>query len=682
MPEICYQCFREKGTAGPCPHCGADDTGQGERYPLALKPSTMLSARYLMGLVKARDSLGFTYIALDERTRRRVEIREYCPSYVHERQEGACAVLVPPEKEAEFEKGKSCFLSEWRTLAGLGENGRTARIQDAFEDNGTAYAVTEHVAGLSLKVFMGRLGRCLSVEEAERLLMPLVETVEKMNAAGIVHRGISSESVIITRDGTARLVGFGTAGVLAGQKGMEGAARFGFAPIEQYSAADEQGPWTDVYSMAAVFYYVITGKVPPGAEERREEDRLAEPGALVSGLDAQTEAVLLKALRVRAPDRFRNMGEFRAALCGELPVELPAVKPTAPAPQKPVRRRRRKLRALLALIVLALLVSIVGLVGGDRIAMDYISELRSGETAAHETPEPTPRPTAEPTPVPTPEPLKITALAAGEDFTAAVRSDGRVVATGSNSFGQCDVSAWKGVSAIAVGAGTVSDTGLSEHLVGLRKNGTLYAAGNNDFGQCDVLEWRDITAVSAGWAHTLGLRKDGTVLAVGNNSNGQCRVSDWKNITAIAAGEYHSAGLRADGTVVAVGFNGDGQCSVESWTDIVAIAAGRWHTVGLKADGTVLAAGKNENGCCNVSEWTDIVAVSVGRWHTLGLRSDGTVLAAGRNNSGCCDVSGWHDITAIAAGWDHSVGLCSDGTLVMAGDSSGARCDIEALTAA
>ena len=68
------------------------------------------------------------------------------------------------------------------------------------------------------------------------------------------------------------------------------------------------------------------------------------------------------------------------------------------------------------------------------------------------------------------------------------------------------------------------------HTVGLKSDGTVVAVGDNKYGQCDVSEWTDIVAIAAGWSHTVGLKSDGTVVAVGDNDDGQYDVSGWKDI--------------------------------------------------------------------------------------------------------------------------------------------------------
>ena len=204
----------------------------------------------------------------------------------------------------------------------------------------------------------------------------------------------------------------------------------------------------------------------------------------------------------------------------------------------------------------------------------------------------------------------------------------------------------------------------SSHTVGLKSDGTVVAVGSNDCGKCNMSDWATIVAVSAGDAHTVGLKADGTVVAVGSNNYGRCNVSGWMDIVAVSAGTGYTVGLKANGTVVAVGYNDDGRCNVSSWTDIAAVSAGSTHTVGLKADGTAVAAGDNTYGQCDLRGWTDIIAVSAGVGYTVGLKADGTVVAIGSDSYGKCNVRRWTDIVAVSAGSTHTVGLKADGTVV------------------
>ncbi len=248
------------------------------------------------------------------------------------------------------------------------------------------------------------------------------------------------------------------------------------------------------------------------------------------------------------------------------------------------------------------------------------------------------------------------AIAAGGDHTVGLKSNGTVTAVGSNTFGQCNVSRWRGIAAVAA-----SD----DYTLGLKSDGTVVLAGIMSH-ESDMESWSGIVAIAAGSNHAVGLKGDGTVVAAGYRWDDQCDVESWRDIVAIATGNYHTVGLKSDGTVVAVGENTNGQCDVSNWRDIVAIAAGNYHTVGLKSDGTVVAVGKNEDDRCDVSDWKDIVSVAAGSYHTVGLKSDGTVVAVGDNWNEQCEVSNWKDIVALSAGSSKTVGLKSDGTVIVA----------------
>ena len=244
--------------------------------------------------------------------------------------------------------------------------------------------------------------------------------------------------------------------------------------------------------------------------------------------------------------------------------------------------------------------------------------------------------------------LNETTLSTYRTNTVGLRSDGTVVAAGSNEDGECDVSDWRDIIAVSTGNGCI---------FGLKANGTVIAVGNNLDEQCEVSNWTNIVAVSAGQWHTVGLRADGTVVAVGSTIDGQCSVSGWRDIVAVSAGSDFTAGLRSDGTVVATGQLFD----VSGWKDIAAISAGGAFLAGLRPDGTVLVTVPQ---VLDVSAWTDIVAISAGGSHIVGLRADGTVVAAGFNESSACKVSDWTGIVAVSAGDGYTLGLRADGTVI------------------
>ena len=128
-------------------------------------------------------------------------------------------------------------------------------------------------------------------------------------------------------------------------------------------------------------------------------------------------------------------------------------------------------------------------------------------------------------------------------------------------------------------------------MVGLKSNGTVVATGSNGDGQCDVEEWTDIIAIDAVYdslsSATYGLKKNGTVIS----TKGGRDVSAWTDIVAIAGDSNFIIGLKADGTVVVSGEDRNGETKISGWTDIVAIQAYRGLSIGIKSDGTIVSAG-------------------------------------------------------------------------------------------
>ncbi len=207
----------------------------------------------------------------------------------------------------------------------------------------------------------------------------------------------------------------------------------------------------------------------------------------------------------------------------------------------------------------------------------------------------------------------VVSVALSPSHMALLLSDGTVVATGSNEYGQCDTAMWTNVIGISVG---------DRHTVALLQDGTVLATGANDYGQCDVSLWTDVVQVECGPYYTVALKKDGTVVATGRNNAGQCDTGDWHDIILLSAGENHTLALRANGTVLAAGVSVSAKCKVEDWVDVIALAAGTNHSVGVKKDGTLLVAGGGLIGVSTTPEWNDVLAIEAGDDSILVLRKN------------------------------------------------------------
>ena len=200
-------------------------------------------------------------------------------------------------------------------------------------------------------------------------------------------------------------------------------------------------------------------------------------------------------------------------------------------------------------------------------------------------------------------------IAAGEDRTLGLQSDGRVLWTGwdfdEDGYYDADVTSWSNITAVAAGL---------NHTVGLKSDGTVEAEllGSDSYGQIAVGGWGNITAIAAGGNHTVGLKADGTVLAVGSNTYGQKNVSAWTNITAIAAGSGHTVGLKSNGDVVAVGLdNYDQVWDAKGWNLNIPVTT-------IAVSGATANAAGWYREAPTVTLSTDVGALTYYRWNLLG----------------------------------------------------------------
>ncbi len=327
MGEICYSCFAEKSTAGTCPRCGYDPASDEGKYPIALRAGSILNGRYIVGRVLGQGGFGITYLAQDYQTKGLVAIKEYLPTEFAGRTTGTYAVQVySGDRRENFEYGKEQFLAEAKTLAEFIGNDHIVRIYSYFEEYGTAYFAMEYIDGESLDDYISHHGGRLSVERANELLIPVMEALDWVHSKGIVHRDIAPDNIIVTKDGRAKLIDFGAARYSTGEKSksLDVILKHGFAPKEQYIRRGRQGPFTDVYAMAATYYYAITGKIPPDAIERIDEDELIPPTTLGVKMSEKAEDALLKGLEVSASERYQSTGELASGLAAQ-PVRVKVV---------------------------------------------------------------------------------------------------------------------------------------------------------------------------------------------------------------------------------------------------------------------------------------------------------------------------------------------------------------------
>jgi len=217
---------------------------------------------------------GITYLATDTHLRQSVAIKEYLPIDFAVR-EGKCTVCVRSSSDEEsFKWGLKCFIEEARVLARF-KHPSIVRVLRFFEANGTAYMVMEYQQGQSLSDYLTQQ-KILNEEALLALVLPLLDGLEEIHQANLLHRDIKPNNIYIrSNDNTPVLLDFGSARLAIGQKTrtVTSIVTPGYAPLEQYdNEMNDQGPWTDIYALGAVMYYAISGDPPPAATRRVMKD--------------------------------------------------------------------------------------------------------------------------------------------------------------------------------------------------------------------------------------------------------------------------------------------------------------------------------------------------------------------------------------------------------------------------
>ncbi len=318
----------------------------------ALAPGQTLSW-YKVERILGEGSFGITYLARDGNLGRLVAIKEFLPAQFAERAEDDSVRPLSEDHEEPFRWGLERFINEAQTLAHF-QHPTIVHVYAVFEANGTAYMVMQYEEGRTLQALL-RQQKTLDEAELIALLGPLLNGLDVVHRAGFVHRDIKPDNIILREDGNPVLIDFGSARQSLEQRTQPLTILIspGYTPLEQYSSnPDDQGPWTDIYSLAATLYRCVTGETPANAIERSDSvrrlnrDSLPPAAEVAKGRYAeQLLAAIDHGLAFSASERPRSIVEWRDefgvfGVSGEAPPEwrpaqAPARPPPPPAPEPP-----------------------------------------------------------------------------------------------------------------------------------------------------------------------------------------------------------------------------------------------------------------------------------------------------------------------------------------------------------
>ena len=215
-----------------------------------------------------------------------------------------------------FRDGIEKFVVETRTLTRLRHVREIVEVFDHFEANGTAYMVMELLVGRTLQRFLLEEGGSIDYRRALGLILPIAKAVHAVHGLGLVHRDISPDNIFLVDRAEAKLLDFGAARHYIGEAigALQVILKRGYAPPEQYHTNGEQGPWTDVYALSATLYCALTGRPPPDASTRQDDEPLIRPSRQGIVLPAPLEEVLITGLAMRWQDRPQDMKTWLSGL--------------------------------------------------------------------------------------------------------------------------------------------------------------------------------------------------------------------------------------------------------------------------------------------------------------------------------------------------------------------------------
>lgn len=359
---LCMGCMEPLEEAGICPYCGYDDNSPSQ--PSYLKPKTVLDGRYIVGRLLSANGESALYIGYDKTTDQKVTVREYMPDALCTRSREAPDIKVNQGAVVQYKNYMSEFIELNRNLMRL--RSATSHILaplDMFSQNNTAYVIMQYAEAITLRQYLADNAGELTWDQVRKLFPPLLTTLSCIHNAGILHRGISLDNILVTERGELLLTGFSIPEIRTVNTDLAPELYTGCSAPEQYASSEWIGTWTDVYGVAAVMYRLLTGCMPTEPMARVGSDDLLEPAKINPNVPANVSKVIMQAMRLKCDSRIQTVTEFVTKLFEQpsymqklpngstqtIPIQVPRQQ------DREARRRKKKRTAVIANVFMVLL---------------------------------------------------------------------------------------------------------------------------------------------------------------------------------------------------------------------------------------------------------------------------------------------------------------------------------------
>jgi serine/threonine-protein kinase len=266
----------------------------------------------------------------------------------------------------------------WTTIVKLHKLSAVITTYDVFENNGTAYAVSEHMEAISLREFLLRNpDGNISWDQARIMFMPVLTTLEALHENGIVHGAICPDNLLLCRDGKIRLKSFCISEANRFGSDLQFNINEGYTALEQYDNNHKMCPATDIYAFSACIFRALVGQNPPDAKSRETNDKLMIPNTIAENIPTHIIKALGGGLQIYPEKRTQSVAVFREQLNAAPSVQVanapekkkePTVDPVEqekyyrgyPGIDDVPKKNNGKKVAIVVLVILVILAGVVG----------------------------------------------------------------------------------------------------------------------------------------------------------------------------------------------------------------------------------------------------------------------------------------------------------------------------------
>lgn len=280
---------------------------------IALKTGQILHEKYVLEEVYYVGHTSIVYLCRDMYENKKAVLKEYCPHRLANRDMDGNSVICRNECRKQYVQAYLAFKKEIeivKKLKGLKKPYKDCVIQyvDSFCENETLYLVTELVEGKSLEEYMNE-GQNYSIRAS---MLSLVRIVEQIHRMGILHRDIKPANIIIQPDGRLTLIDFGSACYNAENENQIQFVSRGYSAPELYDGKKSTRQ-TDIYSIGALLYYILTDFQLPPMNELEEGENIPTISEFRK-VPPKLEKAVMKAIEPEQSKRARSLTQLKIIL--------------------------------------------------------------------------------------------------------------------------------------------------------------------------------------------------------------------------------------------------------------------------------------------------------------------------------------------------------------------------------